>query len=114
MATVDIIPFRPSETNYTLTLPFDNVPILIDVHWNDVEQAWYIDFREEDETLMAGNIKVVLGVNLARRSNHPFFRSNLFVAFDTGPDDLDPGFDDLGVRVIVQRFTIPLLIGEQQ
>lgn len=101
-----LIPFRPSDTNYRLAIAFDNVPVFIDTRWNERDQAWYIDFREEDETPIALGIKVVIGTNLGRRSTHKFFVSQIFVPFDTSGVGRDAGFDDLGARVIVQRFTL--------
>lgn len=108
---VAVIPFRPSDNNYRLTVPFDNIPTLIDTRWSARDEAWYIDFREEDETPIMLGVKIVLGVNLARQSTNPFFRTQMFVPFDTSGTDVEAGFDDLGSRVIVQRLTIADLTG---
>ncbi len=109
---VAVLPFIPSSNNYRLIVPFDSVPTLIDTRWNARDAAWYIDFREEDETLILGGIKIVLGVNLGRRSTHSFFLNNLFLAFDTSGQGLDAGYDDLGARVVVQRITIADITGQ--
>ncbi len=109
---VAVIPFRPSDNNYRLVVPFDNVPTLIDTRWNAIDEAWYIDLRAEDESPIALNLKIVLGTNLARRSTHPFFYGQVLVPFDTSGKKKDAGYDDLGARVIVQRFTIADITGQ--
>lgn len=103
---VATIPFRPSDNNYRLVVPFDNVVTIIDTRWNERDGAWYIDFRQEDETPIALGVKIVLGVNLGRRSTHDFFKTQVFVPFDTSGSGKDARFDELGARVIVQRLTI--------
>lgn len=110
------IPFRVSDNNYTLVIPVDNVPILFEVHWNSQEDnnvgGWYMSLYEQNQTPIATGIKIVLGVNLGRRSTHPFFRSYLLRAFDTSGQNKDPGFDDLGNRVIVKLFTVQEILDQ--
>lgn len=95
------IPFLTSDTNYRLICPLDDQVIAMDVRWNSTDQAWYMDLYEEDDTVIALNIKIVLGVNLGRISNHPFFDNHKITAMDTTTRGIDPGFDDLNARVIV-------------
>lgn len=109
---VATIPFRISDNNYRLVVPFNNIPTIIDTRWSARDEAWYLDFRQEDETPIILGVKVVLGVNLGRQSTDPFFQSQMFVPFDTSGADIEAGFDDLGGRVIVQRLTIADLTGQ--
>lgn len=101
---IGYIPFTPSTSNYKLGVPIDGTRYMFDpVRWNAREGAWYFDLREEDQTPIALGIKVVLGVNLGRRSAHPFFADHLLFAYDTSGQGRDPGFDDFGdgQRVVV-------------
>jgi hypothetical protein len=95
------LPFLPSDTNYTLACPLGDQQILFDVRWNSRDEAFYMDMYESDDTVIALNIKIVVGIPLGRRSNHPFFDDHILSAVDTSGQGLDPGFDDLGTRVLV-------------
>ena len=105
------IPFLPSQTNYTLGVPIGDVRYLMPVRWNPRDNAWYFDILNEDKSIICLNIKVVLGVNLGRRSMHEFFKTNMFFAFDTSNQNLDAGYDDLGDRVKVVHVTLDDLTG---
>lgn len=96
-----LIPFRTSDNNYRLRVPIDNIPYLLDVHWNDFEGAWYFDLRQEDETLILANIKIMLGGRIGRFSADPFFQSFIIQVRDTTASGSDAGYDDLGMRVQV-------------
>lgn len=100
------IPFLQSDTNYTLVCPIDDEQILFDVRWNSRDEAFYFDMYESDDTIIALNIKVVVGIPLGRRSGHSFFDEHVMTAVDTSGEGRDPGFDDLGTRVIVVVQTI--------
>lgn len=97
------IPLLTSETNYVLHCPIDDQTILFDVRWNSRDAAWYIDIYEDDDTVIALNVKVVLGIELGRRSQHEFFWDHTITAVDTTGLGLDPGFDDLnaGIKLVV-------------
>lgn len=95
------IPFLPSETNYVLSCPVDDYQILFDTRWNSRDEAWYVDIYEADGTIIELNVKIVVGITLANRSDHPFFENHTMLAIDTTAQGLDPTFDDLGTRVVV-------------
>ena len=102
-----VIPFRPADNNYRLSISVDGSVVLFDVRWNSLPAGgWFLDLREQDESPIDLGIKIVLGVNLGRRSTHPFFRTYLLRAFDTSGVGADPGYDELGRRVIVKLFTV--------
>lgn len=110
-----IIPFRPSVPNYEFTTVLDNTKVTFDVLWNARDNAWYFDLYARDLTPIAFGIKVVLGVNLGRKSTDIFFQQNLLRAFDTSGKGRDAGIDDLGARVIVRRYAmLDLIFGTQQ
>ena len=96
------IPFITSVNNYRLSVAIDAVQYLFDVHWNEREQAWYMDIRHSDETEILVGIKIVLGTSLGIRSQDPFFQTYTLRAIDLSGQQKDAGFDDLGARVVVQ------------
>jgi hypothetical protein len=107
----DLIPFIPSENNYSLGVPLGGTRYLFDnIRWNsrdnDGNGAWYFDLREQDGTVIRIGIKVVLGVQFGRTSTHPFFNTHLLKAVDTSGDRREAGFDDLGARVQVLHISL--------
>lgn len=101
----DTIPTQQSIPNYRIGVPIDGTLFLFDFRWNARDAAWYFDMYEADETPIVVGVKIVLGTYLGRRCTHPFFASNVLVARDTSGQGLDAGFDDLGARVVLLRFT---------
>lgn len=95
------IPFLTSKTNYRLDTNVDDEAVVFDVRWNSRDEAWYFDMYEADDTPIAINVKVVLGVGLGKRSQHEFFVNYRMTAIDTSGQGLDPGYDDLNARVIL-------------
>lgn len=96
------IPFLTSDNNYVLACNVDDeTQLLFDVRWNSTEQAWYMDIYEADDTVVVLNVKVVLGVNLGRRSRHEFFDDHIITVVDTSGAGLDAGYDDLNQRILV-------------
>jgi len=93
------IPFLPSDTNYRLAVPINDFQLMFDVRWNSRDEAFYLDIYEPDDTVVALNVKVIVGVPLARWSKHEFFDTHVLTAVDTSNEGRDPGYDDLGTRV---------------
>jgi hypothetical protein len=109
-----LVPFTPSLPNYRFNTGFDGTIVTFQTLWNARDAAWYFDLFAADASIIALGIKVVLGVNLGRKSTHPFFFSNLLRAYDTSNQGRDAGIDDLGARVQVVRFSLAeLLFGPQ-
>lgn len=103
------INFAPSEGNYRfstiLTTASDSGTYTFDVRWNTRDSAWRFDMYDPDGNLMVAGVKIVIDTPLGRRSSHPFFSHNAIYAVDTSLQRLDPGFDDIGSRVLVYHFT---------
>ncbi len=105
MPVVTVLPFVPSDPNYSFNTTLNGEQYFFDVRWNSRDEAWYFDMSDTQGTPIIKGIKIVLGTFLGRQSAHPFFDDNLFAAIDTTLDNLDPSFDDLGKRVLVQHYT---------
>lgn len=99
------LPLIPSEPNYTFGVDLDEVTYLVEMRWNGRDNAWYMNFFEEDETPIRTGIKMVLGTFLGRRSVSPKFPSGLLVAVDLTGEGKDATLDDLGTRVVVYYYT---------
>ncbi len=95
------LPFTPSDNNYRILVPLQNRPYIFDVRWNNRDEAWYFDIREEDETLILAGVKVLIGSKVGRASNHEFFKTRAFEITDNSGQRLEAAYDDLGDRVLV-------------
>lgn len=110
-----ILPLQPSIDNYSFTTTLENTVFEVDVHWNTRTLAWYMDWYQADGvTVVALNLKVVLGTYIGKHIAAVPFSTGIIVAQDTSGNGLDAGFDDIGVnsdgstnRVIVKY--IPVL-----
>lgn len=103
---MDIIPFVPSDNNYILQVPLGGIVYLFDTYWNARDLSWYFHLKNADQSVIAYGIKVVLGVNLGRWCQDPFFQNNILQASDTSGNMKDAGYDDLGGRVVVLHLTM--------
>jgi hypothetical protein len=99
------LPVIPSVPHYDFTTVIEDRTYLFEFRWNDRDSAWYMSVFEQDNTPIISGVKVVLGVGLGRRSNHPLFFDGVFRAVDTSGLLVDPTLDDLGTRVEIRYLT---------
>lgn len=101
---------RPGAPSFRLSTSLGEDPVILDVRWNSRANggkgAWYMDVRDQDEAPIALGVKLVLGVNLCRRSTHPIFQRNLLRLVDTSRSHREATLDDLGTRVVLLCFTL--------
>lgn len=102
---MQVIPFTPSNPFDEFDTQLGSETCRIVQRWNDRDEAWYFDLFTLEDELIAAGIKIVLGVPLGRRVQHPIFQKGLIVAIDRSAQARDPGFDELGARVKVCYLT---------
>lgn len=111
-----ILPFIPSEPHYEFSTVLDGATYTFEVRWNASDNggagAWYFDILNADGSRAVTGVKVVLGVHLARRAEHPLTRKGVLVAIDTSGQAREAGFDDIGTRVQVWHYTMFEVISE--
>ena len=98
---MQVIPFTPSDNNVKLTVPVDSSQYVFYHRWNARENAWYLDLYQQDFTPILLGIKLVLGTYFGRNCADPFFETYSLSLIDTTNTGVDPGFDDLGDRVVL-------------
>lgn len=74
---------------------------LFDFRWNTRDGAWYFDLLDEFESPIVSGVKVVLGVELGRRTTDQRMPKGVFWAADLSAQGLDATLDDLGTRVVI-------------
>lgn len=99
------LPLVPSIPNYRFGTALAGAQFVIDVRWNARDEAWYMDIREEDETLIRAGIKVVLGTLIGGRVTADKFPLGVFIAADLTARGEEAGLADLGDRVIVDFYS---------
>jgi hypothetical protein len=97
------LPFIPSNGNYRFGTTIENAGYNFVVRWSTVEACWYFSIFEVNEDPIIQGVKIVTGTYLGRRCAHPLFDAGVFIAIDLASEEqpTDPGFDDLGTRVVV-------------
>lgn len=95
----EYIPFTPSDTNYDLTIPLNDVNYTFHVRWNSTIPGWFIDIYNADQSVIAQGVRLVLGGRIGSHNTDPFFTLHYLQLIDTSGQNLDPGYDDLGARV---------------
>lgn len=92
----------PPIGNYDFGTTIDNIGYVLKFQWNTKDNAWYFSVYDANANAIRTGIKVVLGAFLGKTCQHPLFNNGVFVAVDTGPDNIEPGFNDFGTRVVMK------------
>jgi hypothetical protein len=98
------IPLRPDLAHYEFAVALDKVTVIFELRWSVREEAWYLDVKDEDGTVIYAGIKVVVALPLGRRCRDPRFPPGILMALDTSGRNEDPGLKDLGDRVQLLYF----------
>jgi len=101
---------RPAGTSvFEVSTLFGDEPVRLRFRWNVRANgdagAWFMDVRDQDERPVILGVKLVLGVNLCRRSAHPIFQHSLLRLVDTSRTHREATLDDLGTRVVLLHYT---------
>lgn len=95
------LPLQPSVANYRFGTTLDGTPYIIDIYWNSRSSTWYMDLLGEDEVPIRNSMRLVLGTLIGGRSADARFPSGSFLVVDLSGADIDAGFNDMGVRIMV-------------
>ncbi len=97
------IPFAPGVPFQRIEITIDSIPVIIDARWNSRDEAFYLDIFQQDETVIARGLKVVLGASMGRGYAYAseFFQGTAMFAQDISGKAKECGIDDLGQRVVI-------------
>lgn len=99
------LPLRPSLPSYRMRVSLDGRAYVLDLRWSGREERWYLDLRDGAGALLAGSIKLVVGLPLLRRFGG---RADLppgeLMVVDGRATPADPGLDELGESVQLVYF----------
>ncbi len=109
-----VLPCKPSIGIYLVGTTLLGDDYTLKFAWNEREDgdigAWRMSIYDANNTTIAAGIKVVLGAFLASHVDHPLFRNGVLIAVDLSGQEQDPGFNDLGARVVIQYVPVMELI----
>jgi len=100
MAIVQI-PTSQSLPFYSQKTLLDGQTYTLQFKWNDREEAWYLDLLTDLEEPISMGIKIVTDWPLNRRITDPAAPPGVISAIDTTGAGTNPGFEDLGNKIIL-------------
>lgn len=98
---VQQLPFQGGLAFQTFGTTLLSTNYVINQRWNTRDGAWYFDLLDQDESVIVAGIKIVLGVELGRRTTDSRMPKGIFWAADLSGEGRDATLDDLGTRVVV-------------
>lgn len=101
---VQQLPFVGSVAFQEFGTALAGIPYIFRLRWNTRDAAWYFDLFDANRSPIVSGIKIVLGVELGRRTTDARMPPGVLWASDLSNQGLDATFDDLGTRVIVYFF----------
>lgn len=100
------IPLRSDLSYFDLQIALEAVNYTLLFRWNLRESSWYMDiYDEQGVTLIVAGLKLVADslLGIVRTGRKP---PGAFIALDTSGLGVDPGLNDLGVRVKLLYYTL--------
>jgi hypothetical protein len=99
--TVQQLPLEGGQAFQTFGTTLLSTSYVINLRWNTRDAAWYFDLLDQNESVIVSGIKIVLGVELGRRTTDQRMPKGVFWAGDLSGQGLDATLFDLGTRVVV-------------
>lgn len=91
--------------SFTTELP-DGKSYSFEFRWNDRAEAWFMTVGNGEGVPLVSGVRVVVNLPLlAPYSNPELPQGGHLIALDTTEANRDPGFEDLGRRVLLVFFT---------
>lgn len=86
---------------YDFTVELEGITFQFEFFWNDRESDWYFNLYDSGSNPVLMGIKVTLSVGLFGRFKGSNLPNGDLLALDTSGQDLMPGIQDLGDRVLL-------------
>lgn len=99
-----VIPLTPDPLFEQITT-LDGTDYLLTFAYNERDGFWYLDVADQDGDPIALALKCVVDWNMLRRCTDPRKPAGILAFDDITSAGIDPGFDDLGLRVQLVYFT---------
>ena len=100
-----VIELVPSEFFYSFSQILDDTEYILHFRWNARDGAWYMDISDVDEDVIERGIKLTLATSGRVASTDSRFPNGMLTVVDLSNEDIEPAFDDMGVRCVLVYFT---------
>lgn len=98
------IPLRSDLAHFEVQVPLEGATYTLEMRWSVREERWYLDVLTEERDPIYTGIALVLSFRLGARCADERWPPGALYAVDTSGANLDPGINDLGVRVKLVYF----------
>lgn len=99
------LPINQEGPHFGFTTELDQVSYGCTFRWNDRDDCWRLDFADGNGDPIISGRKVLTSQSLLASSSDPRLPKGVLVAIDSGGQNLNPGFEDLGRRVQLVYFS---------
>jgi hypothetical protein len=86
---------------FDFTVDLSGTIYTIEINWNTENEFWTLGLYTSDKQPITQGRKIVCNSNLFEFCSHELLPPGKLYAVDTSGNNLDPGEDDLGIRVIL-------------
>lgn len=94
------LPIKQEGAHFGFSCELEGVTYGFVFRWNDRAEQWILDLYDGDGVRLVSGVRVVVNVPLLR-TGVAGLPPGLLSAVDTNGGNVDPGFADLGRRVVV-------------
>lgn len=104
------VPLKKGLPFFDLQVELESVTYTLTLRWNERAARWFLDVADvTGEVLHLGGMCVVADFPIAPHITGREPRGAL-IFVDTSGEGLDPGFEDLGERVVLRYYTVAELL----
>jgi len=94
------IPFTSDRFHQKVRISLDDVFYRFELHFNDPDESWYLDLRDDADNLLVGSVRLCLNRDLFKPFKYLDVPQGQLAMFDTQREDVEPDRDNLGTRVL--------------
>jgi len=95
-----ILPLDSAFPSYTVDIQLGDFPLRLKCVFNERENCWYIDVRDQNDVLIVGSVKVLSDWELiGRRHKIAQLPTGLWLSIDIKNEAAIPNRNELGQRV---------------
>lgn len=105
------LPIDQQGPHFNFVTELDQVSYGFTFRWNTRDECWRLDLADGNGDPIVSGRKVLINQSLLQGAGGDRLPPGKLIAFDTGGQNLNPGFEDLGRRVVLTYFTAAELAG---
>lgn len=96
-----VIPIVADVPDFDLQVELDGTTYTLEFQWNERDEGWYLTTKTAEDDIIVAGRRVVLDMPLLSRFADDRLPDGVLVAIDTSGTGAEPGYEDLGRRVLL-------------